>query len=92
MFDEMISKIVIGVILLIALLPTIIWRIIVRVNFAKRVNDVLSKPFVCPVCGFRFYNKKVRVLSTGADKALLKCPSCGKRHICGRPYDIDSND
>ena len=88
----MFDKIVVACVLLVLLLPTIIWRIIVRVNFAKRVNDVLSKPFVCPVCGFRFYNKKVRVFSPGPDKALLKCPSCGKRHICTRPYDIDSND
>ena len=88
----MFDKIVVACVVLVLLLPTIIWRIIVRVNFAKRVNDALSKPFVCPICGFRFYNKKVRVLSPGPDKALLKCPSCGKRHICTRPYDIDSND
>lgn len=89
MSDELILKIVVGAILVIALIPSVAWKIYMRYKFAKRVNETLSKPFVCPSCGFRFYNKKVRVLAVGREKALLKCPSCGKRHICGRPYDID---
>ena len=89
MSDELILKIVVGAIFFIALIPTVAWRIYIRYKFAKRVNETLLKPFVCPSYRFRFYNKKVRVLAVGREKAPLKCPSCGKRHICGRPYDID---
>lgn len=89
MSDELILKIVVGAIILLAAIPSIAWRIHLRLRFSKAVSDSVSKPFVCPRCGFRFFTKQKFIYFIGKDKAFLKCPSCGKRHVCGRPYDID---
>ena len=92
MSDELILKIVGGVIIFVLILPSVAWRIYIRWRFSQDVKDALSKPFVCPMCGFRFYRKGKIIFSPHKDKALLKCPSCGKRSVCGRPYDIDSSN
>ena len=57
---------------------------------AERAKEVLSKPFVCPNCGHRFYfeGKGARIIDK--DNAVLTCPKCGKRDLCTRPYDYDS--
>ena len=92
MFDEIIAKIVFGVIILVLLLPTVAWRVYKRWHISKSRKEIVSKPFVCPSCGCRFYAKNIWIRPMGEDKAYLKCPACGKRDICGRPYDLDMNE
>ena len=80
--------IILGIIIVV---PSIAWRVYTRYRYSQYVNDIVSKPFVCPNCGHRFYTKQKMIHPIGENKALLKCPNCGKRDICGRPYDFDEN-
>ena len=89
MDNEIITRIVIGALLLLIALPSIGWRIYTRRRFSEDMKEFVSKPFVCPNCGFRFYIKSKVVRPIGKDRAYLKCPSCGKRDLCKRPYDLD---
>ena len=84
------EKYIVGaVIIAVIVLPSVL-RIIYRAHRrAESAQEVLSKPFVCPNCGHRFYfeGKGARII--GEDKAILTCPNCNKRDVCTRPYDYD---
>ena len=82
--------IILGVIVAIIFVPMIAWRIYRIYSRSKANEEILSKPFVCPNCGHRFYTQQKVVRIIGENKAYLKCPSCGKSDVCGRPYDIDN--
>lgn len=81
--------IVMAVIILVVLAPRIAWDLHKRHRFRNAVEEMVSKPFVCPNCGHKFYTDQKTVVILGENKVYLKCPSCGKRAICGRPYDYD---
>ena len=38
--------------------------------------------FVCPACGREIYATASQLLYGRTDKAVLKCPSCGRRELC----------
>ena len=78
-----------GLIFAVLLAPRFIWGIYVRYRYSNKIKDFASKPFVCPMCGHRFYTRQRMIHPIGEDRAYLKCPSCGKRNVCGRPYDFD---
>lgn len=80
-----------AIVLFILFSPKIIWRLYQRYRYSERIKNFVSKPFVCPNCGHRFYTKQRIIYPLGENKALLKCPNCGKRSICGRPYDFEEN-
>ncbi len=84
--------IVLGIIVFVVIIaPKIIRRICLEYSNAEKRREIVSKPFVCPNCGHRFYTKQKNILfqPMSENKAILKCPNCGKRDVCGRPYDID---
>ena len=83
-----------GILAVLVLGPTIVWRVYRRNRYSLRVKELVSKPFVCPNCGHRFYADSKIIYPLGpmnllADKLFLKCPQCGKRDLCGRPYDFE---
>ena len=80
-----------GVVVLILFVPRILWNVWSRYRYSQWLKDFVSKPFVCPNCGHRFYTEQKIIHPLGENQALLKCPNCGKRDICGRPYDLDQN-
>ena len=81
--------ILLGIAVIVIFLPKILWRIYVSYRHSQSVKEIVSKPFVCPNCGHRFYTQEKILRSIGENKAILKCPKCGKRDLCGRPYDFD---
>ena len=83
--------IVLSIIVVILFAPKVIWRIYIKYKQDKSMQEIVSKPFVCPNCGHRFYTQQRVIHPVGENKAILKCPSCGKRNVCGRPYDFDEN-
>ena len=83
--------IILGIILLVILIPKIIWEIHIHQRYLKNRKDFVSDPFVCPNCGHRFHSKKITTRPFAGNRAYLKCPNCGKRSICARPYDLDSD-
>ena len=85
------NYIVMAIILIVGFGPSIAWNIYKRYRYSERVKDFVSKPFVCPNCGHRFYTKQKIIHPIGENKALLKCPNCRKRDVCGRPYDFDED-
>lgn len=72
--------------------PTIILRIWSRYSHWEKIKEMVSKPFVCSNCGHRFYTKQRIIRIVGENKAILKCPNCKKRDVCGRPYDFDAEE
>ena len=86
------AYIILGILVLLAFSPRIAWEIYCRQRYSRNVKDFVSKPFVCPNCGHRFYTKQRVVTALIDDKAYLKCPNCKKRDVCGRPYDFDSEE
>lgn len=78
-----------GIVAIIVLGPTVAWRTYRIYRGVRSTQEIVSKPFVCPNCGHRFYTKQKLIHPITENKAFLKCPSCGKRDICGRPYDFD---
>ena len=78
-----------AIVALIIFAPGIAWRLCQRYRYSESIKDFVSKPFVCPNCGHRFHTKQKLIHPITENKAFLKCPSCGKRDICGRPYDFD---
>jgi len=89
--DIMVKYILIAIVAIVILTPEILWRVYLRSKREERFNDFYSKPFVCPNCGHRFYAKLNRLRPASENKALLKCPNCGKRDLCGRPYDFEED-
>lgn len=83
--------IVLGIIALMILAPKVIWELYMRRQRWRSIGRMTSQPFVCPNCGHRFYMKDKVVFHAGENKAYLKCPSCGKRSFCGRPYDFEEH-
>ena len=85
------EKYIIGAaIIIVVALPSVL-RILYRAHRrAESAQEVLSKPFVCPNCGHRFYFDGKRARIVGEDKAVLTCPNCNKRDVCTRPYDYNS--
>ena len=71
--------------------PFILWRACKVHRVVGAAKNFASKPFVCPNCGHRFCTRKSIAVPAGRDKAYLKCPRCGKRDVCGRPYDLEEN-
>ena len=80
-----------AIIALVIIGPKLAWSLYRRYRYSEFIRDVTSKPFVCPNCGHRFYTQQKMIHPIGENKALLKCPNCGKRDVCGRPYDFDGN-
>ena len=80
--------IILGIIIVVS---SIAWRVYTRYRYSQYVNGIVSKPFVCPNCGHRFYTKQRIIYPIGENKVLLKCPNCGKLDICRIPYDFDGN-
>ena len=74
----------------IVFIPAVAWRLYKRYRYSENVKNIVSKPFVCPDCGHRFYTQQKVIRIVGENKAYLKCPSCGKSNLCGRPYDFDN--
>jgi len=87
----MTKYILIAIVAIVILTPEILWRVYARCKREERIKEVYSKPFVCSNCGHRFYAKINRFRPPIESKALLKCPSCGKRDLCGRPYDFEDD-
>ena len=85
------NYIVMAIILTVGFGPAFAWNIYKIYRYSERVKDFVSKPFVCPNCGHRFYTKQKIIRPIGENKALLKCPNCRKRDVCGRPYDFDED-
>ena len=83
----MAKYIVLVVALFVVFMPGVIWRIYRIQGRIQAIKDVTSKPFVCHNCGHRFYVKPGRFIFLTENSAYLKCPNCGKRDVCGRPYD-----
>lgn len=83
--------IILGAIALLVLSPYIIWEIYRLCRSIRWWREFVSKPFVCPNCGLRFYTQQRFIRPIGENKAFLKCPGCGKRDLCARPYDFDEN-
>lgn len=81
--------IVLGIGAIIILGPMVAWRVYKIYRYSENTKEFVSKPFVCPNCGHRFYSQKKIIHPVGDNKAFLKCPTCGKRDLCGRPYDLD---
>lgn len=77
-----------AIVALIIVGPGIAWGLYQRYRYSEFIKDFVSKPFVCPNCGHRFYTNQKIIHPLGENKALLKCPNCGKRDVCGRPYDL----
>ncbi len=73
----------------------LIIKSIIKFAFYKKIyTDIISKPFVCPNCGCRFYAKWWQIalrpnldLSRYHNAAILKCPQCNTKDRCQRPYD-----
>ena len=72
--------------------PRIAWRVYQRCRYSQAIRDFVPKPFACPNCGHRFYTRQRLIHPVSENKAYLKCPSCGKRDLRGRPYDFDPDD
>ena len=89
--ERMTKYILIALVAIVILAPEILWRVYARCKREERTKEFYSKPFVCPNCGFRFYAKASIMCPASESKALLKCPSCGKRDLCGRPYDFEDD-
>ena len=85
------NYIVMMVILIVVFTPTFVWNTYKVYRYLKRIKNFVSKPFVCPNCSHRFYTKQKIIHPICENKALLKCPNCGKRDVCGRPYDFYEN-
>ena len=83
--------IILGFVAFIVFAPAIAWRVHKIHRFSQRKTAFVSKPFACPRCGHRFITKQRCFFPVGEDKALLKCPSCGKRDVCSRPHDLDTD-
>lgn len=83
--------VILAIIALMILTPIVARRIYKTYRFSKSVAAFVSKPFVCPNCGHRFYTEQKIVIAVGEDKVYLKCPACKKRDLCGRPYDFDES-
>ncbi|MBR6679824.1 MAG: hypothetical protein IKL59_01045 [Clostridia bacterium] len=81
---------VVALIIVILLLPSTAYKVYQWRSSAESVKKLISKPFVCPNCGYRFYTKQKVIFPIGENKAYLKCPECNKRDVCRRPYDMDS--
>ena len=83
--------IILLVLAIIIITPKFIWHSYLRHRYSENVKDLVSKPFVCPNCGHRFYTQQKLIHPLSEDKAYLKCPACKKRDICTRPYDFEDN-
>ena len=78
---------VLGLIAVILILPSTIWRVYQWHCSKEAVKKMISKPFVCPNCGHRFYTKQKMIFSLSENKAYLKCPACNKRvTVLGHPW------
>ena len=83
---------ILGLIAAILLLPLVGWRTYRLYQRRKRNKEFFSQPFACPNCGEHFYASRYGFAKgLGESRAYLKCPHCGKRDICARPYDYESN-
>ena len=80
---------IVGLIIVVLLTPSVAWRIYHWNASRESVKRLISKPFVCPNCGHRFYTKQKVIFPLGENKAYLKCPACNKRDVCRRPYDMN---
>ena len=85
----MAKYIVLAVALFVVFMPNIIWRVFRVQHRIQSIKDATSKPFVCHNCGHRFYANPNRFFFLTENRAYLKCPKCGKRDVCGRPYDFE---
>lgn len=83
--------IILGILAAIVLVPKILWRTYRTYRNSQSIKEFVSKPFVCPNCGHRFYTEQRIIHPLSENKAFLKCPACGKQDICGRPYDLDDD-
>ncbi|MBQ5613345.1 MAG: hypothetical protein IIU88_06510 [Clostridia bacterium] len=83
---------ILGLIAAVLLLPLVGWRTYLLCQRRKRKKEFFSKPFACPNCGEHFYaSRRGLAKGLGESRAYLKCPYCGKRDICARPYDYEDN-
>ncbi len=81
--------ILLAIALIVAFGPAFALRVHRAYSRSITLKEWASKPFVCPNCGHKFYTKQRIVHPLGENKGYLKCPNCGKRDICGRPYDFE---
>lgn len=63
-------------------------RILPEIIRSKSLSEDI---FVCPNCGHQFYVKWYKLYYASFsiyayNKALLKCPKCGIKDMCGRPH------
>ena len=79
----------IAILAILVLGPPIAWRVYRWHSYAQTTKEFVNKPFVCPNCGHRFYTKQRIIQPISENKAYLKCPNCGTRDFCGRPYDFE---
>lgn len=79
-----------GIVGIVLVAPAFAWNTYKMHKRVQATKEFASKPFACPNCGHKFYTNAKIIHSVGEDKAYLKCPSCGKRDVCGRPFDFDA--
>ena len=81
--------IILGLLAALVAVPTFLRRAYRARRRSETLREMVSKPFVCPNCSHRFYTEQKIIHPVGENKAFLKCPKCGKRDVCGRPYDFE---
>ena len=83
---------ILGLVVVVLLLPLVGWRTYLLYQRRKRRKEFFSEPFACPNCGEHFYASRYGFAKgLGESRAYLKCPHCGKRDICARPYDFEEH-
>lgn len=88
-FDQ---YLMLGLLAAVLVLPAVGWRVYCICQRRRREKEFFSKPFACPNCGEHFYASRYGFAKgLGESRAYLKCPYCGKRDICARPYDYEDN-
>ncbi len=80
--------VVLVLVVCILLLPKLLGALIKEKIRKKSRENAAKDPFACPKCGHVFYAepRQLRGYLRHFGKANLKCPKCGVRSVCSRPY------
>lgn len=76
------------ILLFIIRLPKLILNLILNLRYIRRLKKYSESPFICPICGKKFYTKWYKLWFWGetsiivSNKALLKCLHCGTKDRC----------
>ncbi len=80
--------VIILILVVIVILPKLMFRLIMKLRYVKRLKEYSHKPFICHNCGEKFYVKwyklwvwgETSIIVTG--NATLKCEHCGTKDRC----------